>query len=162
MNERKISNSEPVSSTLLLIRHGQAEPGSCHDPKRVLTSKGKAESKGVFKRLKEIGFYPESIFYSPFERTHQTAQIAHVHFPDASLTAENALLEPLDKEVLKAYRQDFTGKTLLFVGHGPSLSEWAYELTDGEYQNSLMPSECVAIDLERKSVLMRIKPTHLN
>jgi 2,3-bisphosphoglycerate-dependent phosphoglycerate mutase len=69
-------------TTLIIIRHGNTfEKGET--PRRVgartdlpLTEAGKEQARAIGRWLKENGLYPEAVYSSQLQRTHQTATIA--------------------------------------------------------------------------------------
>ena len=61
--------------TLILMRHGQAEPYQTDDAARRLTSKGIAEVQSVAEQLLALDIRPNKILASSYQRALQTAEL---------------------------------------------------------------------------------------
>lgn len=60
---------------LLIIRHAQAEDFAASDAARVLTEKGRAQSRRVGEFLKENDLVPDLVITSPYARALETAEL---------------------------------------------------------------------------------------
>lgn len=60
--------------TILIMRHGEAEPLIKSDESRLLTSVGIAQAREIGLWLSEQSFAPEGFLVSPFSRAQQTAE----------------------------------------------------------------------------------------
>ncbi|WMN60958.1 phosphohistidine phosphatase SixA [Pseudoalteromonas xiamenensis] len=59
--------------TILIMRHGEAEPLVRHDESRALTEKGCQQAKMMGQWLAKQAFSPEGVLISPYLRAQQTA-----------------------------------------------------------------------------------------
>lgn len=119
--------------TLILQRHGQAEPYAETDFERPLTDAGRAQIASAARRLKEQGFVPELILVSPLLRAKQSAEIMEQIL---GIPAQN---EPLldgrlsAQGLLDLARRKLTKTdTLLLIGHNPAMGI-AAQLLCGAY-----------------------------
>lgn len=120
---------------IILLRHAKTEPYEYHkdDFQRNLTTRGIQDSQTVCEVLKAKNYNIQHIISSTANRTQQTAEIFAKNFN-------------LDKVVIAYYPEIYDGittqemlsllvkegnthKTLLFVGHNPDISRFAYQLT---------------------------------
>lgn len=117
---------------LILLRHGKAVPqGSAPDFERSLATRGIEESRHVGTYLAEEGLLPDLVLISPSFRTRETWQavsstlgVADQHFiPELYLASSDQVLESINEHGQEA-------KTLLVIGHNPSLHDLAVELVD--------------------------------
>ena len=117
---------------LILLRHGKAAPqGSAPDFERSLEARGIEESRQVGTYLAEEGIFPDLVLVSPAYRTRETWQAVSStlgavdqHFvQELYLASSDQVLESIN-----SHGQD--AKTLLVVGHNPSLHDLAVELVD--------------------------------
>lgn len=127
--------------TLYLLRHAEAEAGSslaAGDHGRVLSIRGRAESRDVGRFMKDQGMVPEFILASDSLRTVSTARlVAEELFGDrkSPITSrfDRALyLAPAD--ALLSAVQAVTGKLdrLLLVAHNPGTMELALHLSGAD------------------------------
>jgi phosphohistidine phosphatase SixA len=117
---------------LILLRHADALPAAidAEDFSRALTSQGRAAAARAARKLAG-GAAIERVLYSPALRTSETAAIVATE-----LALGAALLEPVPElylatplRIRAAIAQRHGGaRTLLVVGHNPSLSELGGEL----------------------------------
>jgi phosphohistidine phosphatase len=123
---------------LYIVRHGVAVPGGLpgiDDNDRVLTEEGAAKMKQIAAALCRLKYRPELMLSSPLVRARQTAEILLQAFgKDVELKIFSALapsgarreiyheISSLDKKGIKS---------LMIVGHQPSLGEIAGEIASG-------------------------------
>lgn len=107
---------------LILCRHAQQNP----DAVQALSEEGKKALGKMIAFLKREGFAPEYIYASPSLRTTETAELIRVTFR-CPLELEEAL-HSFDAEHLMEIIKAFPLETLLFVGHAPSITEFAQSL----------------------------------
>jgi phosphohistidine phosphatase len=136
--------------TLLILRHGKAEPHNEDDKDRSLTDKGVREARQAGKKIGEK-LAPVDLFVaSDAMRAAQTARIA----------AEAAsYMAPIDfrDEIYDASLTDLidvihsipeSAQTVVLVGHNPGLEELASYLTGKSYDEcALSTGALVKIDL---------------
>jgi phosphohistidine phosphatase SixA len=117
---------------LVLMRHAEALPAAidAEDFSRPLSAAGRAAAVRAAQAL-AAGASIDRLLYSPARRTSETAAVVA-----AELALEPALLEPVPElylatpqRIRAAIAQRHAGaRTLLVVGHNPSLSELGGEL----------------------------------
>jgi phosphohistidine phosphatase len=140
-----VENSlNPAKVQLFFLRHAAAEErdsARCSDDsERPLTKQGVRKMEHIARGMKHLGLSFDVIISSPFLRARQTAEItaaviAHrnaIYFTDHLAPDGKAriLLRELSSN-------DFTGKSLLFVGHEPYLTGLITLLCTGDWRTSL-------------------------
>ncbi len=111
---------------LLLVRHGQQKPGD-FSPSAILTPEGRSDVEKTIFHLDTQGFSPDSIYTSPLKRALETAGMISAHF-GAPLTVEEGLGDSFDPNVLIEILGKAKEETLCFVGHAPTLLDFARSL----------------------------------
>jgi phosphohistidine phosphatase len=61
--------------TVLLVRHGDALPSRTADPERILSLRGRDQTRALARAMKAHGLSPTSFVSSPLVRAVQTAEI---------------------------------------------------------------------------------------
>ena len=107
---------------LILCRHGLQNT----DTTQALSEEGKKDLKKTIIFLKKENLYPEYIYTSPATRATQTAELYSAAFR-CPLETEEAL-RLFDSQRLVDIVKAFPLETLLFVGHGPTITEFAQSL----------------------------------
>lgn len=116
---------------LLLLRHAKAVP---HDPARdygrALAARGRADAKRLGQLLAGESRAIEAVVHSGARRAEETALIALGELPkNIPVSAEPRLYEATAAGVIAALRDlPDAAKTILVVGHNPSLAEAALRL----------------------------------
>jgi phosphohistidine phosphatase len=116
-----------TSMDLYLLRHGKAEkaaPGGGSDSERPLTLRGTTELKEIASWMCTQGCIIDCIATSPLIRAHETAAIIAETYPAAQgpeLWEELAPGGDCDR-LLSRIRQQHTTRSLLLIGHEPSMS----------------------------------------
>ena len=145
--------------TLILMRHGEAEPHGPHassDHARSLTARGARELKGVSLKLVHFldraGASNISVAVSDAVRTRQTFQQVltanphlHPHFFSEIYTANH----PNDLRLTIAKMALDETSTILLIGHNPTISMFATELT-GDFE-SFAPGDCMILRMSADS-----------
>jgi phosphohistidine phosphatase len=114
---------------LYLLRHGKADWPAWEKPddERPLTEEGKNEVAAVAKMLARLEIAP-AIVTSPLPRASQTADIAGKHL--SQKVRVDPLLRPgFDADALSRLLQDFSGDSLMIVGHEPDFTQTILRLT---------------------------------
>ncbi|HEY7024219.1 MAG TPA: phosphohistidine phosphatase SixA [Candidatus Limnocylindrales bacterium] len=120
---------------LYLLRHAHAGDSSKWtgpDSERPLSQKGKRQAERLGSFLAERGFAPDSIITSPKLRARQTADL----FADAigiAVAVDDRLGGPLDVDDVNDIVERAGGTSVVLVGHDPSFSDLAAQLTGTEY-----------------------------
>jgi phosphohistidine phosphatase len=135
---------------LYLLRHGKADwPGwNKPDEERPLTPDGRAEVAVVAKLLARLGIAPV-ILTSPLPRASQTAEIAGKYL--RTKVREEPLLRPgFNATNLRRILKDYSGKSLMIVGHEPDFTRTICRLTGGE--TKLSKAGVALVELEPDSM----------
>jgi phosphohistidine phosphatase len=117
---------------LYFLRHGKADWPNWRKPddERPLTEEGKVQVAAVAKLLARLEIAP-AIFTSPLPRASQTADIAAKYLKQK--VRVDPLLRPgFDAAKLKKLFKDFSGDSLMVVGHEPDFTRTIFQLTGGE------------------------------
>jgi len=119
---------------LVLLRHAQAaHPGGMTDHQRPLTERGRLDAAAVGRWLAEHDLVPDLVLASDARRTLQTWQHAQEALGDpVELSPQEALYESSPATVVHlAAAAPAEVRTLLVVGHQPTMSAVADGLVDG-------------------------------
>jgi broad specificity phosphatase PhoE len=109
---------EPIT-TLILVRHAEKAGSAFADPP--LTPAGTERAEELAYILKHVPL--DAIFSTPFVRTKLTVQ------PTAKETGlEVKLYKPNDENFLEKVLQEFSGGTVLIVGHSNTIPRLANQL----------------------------------
>ncbi|MFV2199012.1 SixA phosphatase family protein [Nocardiopsis sp. LOL_012] len=143
-----------MSRTLLLMRHAKAEPGhGAMDIDRALADRGRRHAEEVGRLLAERGYVPDHVLCSAALRTRQTldgvlrgmgeaAGRLEVDYSEAAyLAGTDALLEMItyvDPQV----------RTLLVVGHNPTIARLAAAFVGEDVLVSYPPGTVSAVELD--------------
>lgn len=127
---------------LILLRHGQAEPGSesGEDFDRRLAPHGIVESRAMGLRLAEMGFVPDVALVSTAARARGTWEAACAAFPKAEVRFEDDLYHADSVTVRSfAFASGTVSATIMVVGHNPGLQELTVALMrEGHAPSSLI------------------------
>ena len=117
---------------LILLRHGKAVPqGAAPDFERSLEARGIEDSRHVGAYLAEEGILPDLALVSPAFRTRETWNAAALAFSDVAVTFDPELYLASTDQVLHSIQtHGGDARTLIVVGHNPSLHDLAVELVD--------------------------------
>ncbi len=135
---------------LYLLRHGKADWPNWDKPDddRPLTDEGRKQLAAVAKMLARLEIAPV-ILTSPLPRASQTAEIAGKHLRE-KIRVEPLLRPGFDAGKLKKILQDFSGDSLMIVGHEPDFTRTIFQLTGGDAK---LPKAGVAlVDLDISSM----------
>jgi phosphohistidine phosphatase len=135
---------------LYLLRHGKAEWPNWDKPDddRPLTPEGKDQVAAVAKLLARLEIAP-AIVTSPLPRASQTAEIAGKYL-DQMVRVDPLLRPGFDAGKLKKLLKDFSGSSLMVVGHEPDFTRTIFQLTGG--QTKLSKAGVALIELDAASM----------
>jgi len=135
---------------LYLLRHGKADWPNWDQPddERPLTDEGKKEVAKVAKLLSRLKIAP-AILTSPLPRASQTAEIAGKYL-ETKVRVETRLRPGFDAARLSRILRDFSGESLMIVGHEPDFTRTILELTGGA--TKLSKAGIASVDLEPSSM----------
>jgi phosphohistidine phosphatase len=135
---------------LFLLRHGKAEWPNWDKPddERPLTEEGKDQIAAVAKLLARLEIAPD-IVTSPLPRARQTAEIAGQYLKQK--VRVDPLLRPgFDASKLRKLLKNFSGDSLMVVGHEPDFTQIIFELTGG--RTKLSKAALALIELNSASM----------
>jgi phosphohistidine phosphatase len=135
---------------LYLLRHGKADWPNWDKPDddRPLTDDGRKQLDRVAKMLARLEIAP-IILTSPLPRASQTAEIAAKHLRQ-KIRIEPLLQPGFDAGKLKKILKDFSGDSLMIVGHEPDFTRTIFQLTGGD--TKLSKAGVALIDLDISSL----------
>ncbi len=118
---------------LVILRHATAHDHSStgKDADRALMEEGKAEAEAAGRFLRAIDWRPGQIWFSPYRRTRETAELA-VRGLGGSVSCEAAAFLASGMRVesaLEALRGCADTEKLILVGHQPDLGGLIAHLT---------------------------------
>lgn len=118
---------------LFLIRHAIAEErrAGLPDADRALTPKGRARFEAMVQRLDQAGFRFDRVYYSPWLRAAQTAELLEPIMEGPARAAEGLAQPPAPD-----FFAGLDGKHVACVGHEPWLSDTVSMLTTGNPHGS--------------------------
>ncbi|MEY2518841.1 MAG: phosphohistidine phosphatase [Verrucomicrobiota bacterium] len=131
---------------LYFFRHGKADWPSWDKPddERPLTQDGNEQVAAVAKLLARLDISP-AIVTSPLPRASQTAEIAGEYLRQK--VRVNPLLRPgFDAGKLRKLLKDFSGNSIMIVGHEPDFTRTIFQLTGGETKLSKAGVALVELD----------------
>lgn len=115
------------------MRHAKAEPFAATDHDRELTDRGMREARAAGEALLSTGRLPDHVVVSTSRRTRATWEVmAETLDCDAEVVDDPAVYsgsEDVLLERLRAVPED--ARTVLFVGHQPTVGYVAHLLDDG-------------------------------
>jgi phosphohistidine phosphatase SixA len=119
---------------LILLRHAHAE-AAVHgqdDMDRPLSRQGQAEAEAAGRWLKEHGYAPDRVVYSPARRTRETVEQVLSVLGYLEQKAEPRIFDATPGTLMQvADEQKDLGRVLL-VGHNPGLEQLAALLSSGQ------------------------------
>ncbi|MDB2409440.1 histidine phosphatase family protein [Pseudomonadales bacterium] len=137
--------------TIAILRHGEAEFAGNSDAGRVLTPRGMRNSQVAAETLaahlssqvSEMG--PDAVFYSPFVRTHQTADAVLKILNTRSdhpiyFAAEKALLGDNTPHAVCQWLDTLPYERILLISHEPLVSglvEWLVQGSSSASSNGV-------------------------
>jgi phosphohistidine phosphatase len=122
------------SRTLVVIRHSRAEQSGTTDYERELTDRGIVDATEAGEWLANRGIEPDQALVSAAVRTQQTWEaISEAGGWDLEGTYEEALYDAGTESALDLIRDtDEHVRTLVVVGHNPTMASLVTLLDDGE------------------------------
>ena len=131
---------------LFLLRHGKADWPNWDKPDddRPLTGEGKDQVAAVAKLLARLVIAP-AIVTSPLPRASQTADIAGQYL-EQKVRVDPLLRPGFDAGKLKKLLKDFSGHSLMVVGHEPDFTQIIFDLTGGRTKLSKAAVALIELD----------------
>ncbi|RCV53652.1 SixA phosphatase family protein [Marinitenerispora sediminis] len=140
-----------MSGRLVILRHADAEHiGTTADMDRELTDEGRARAAAAGELLTREGVLPDHVICSPARRTRQTLDLVAARLPTRpTVEYEPAAYTADPDEMLELISRVDTGvRTLLVVGHNPTMAQLALAFTDSAAAVSFPPASIAVVDLE--------------
>jgi phosphohistidine phosphatase len=122
-----------VTRRLVLVRHAKAQPFASTDDARELTDRGRREAEAAGRHLCERGIVPDHAVVSSAVRTRATWEaMERVLGSSAVVVHDDAVYSGSTDVVLEALRVvPERARTVVFVGHQPTVGHVAHLLDDG-------------------------------
>lgn len=117
-----------------VLRHGEAERETRHDPDRVLTERGRDDAKAAGVFLSSLSPAALQIYASPYTRAQQTAQAAAQAFADRRIVTVDWLRPDNDPKAVMQSLAQLSAKEILLVSHQPLVSALLGALISGDYR----------------------------
>ena len=139
---------------LLLLRHAKsAWPEDVADHDRPLAGRGRRDAPAVGRWLSKSGFVPELVLCSTARRARETWQLAEEELSGKPRTTfERRVYGASPAELLDLARETSSGvRTMMIVGHEPTMGDLALELASSESGEALervrnkFPTAAIAI-----------------
>lgn len=142
-----IAKLHPGQVKLYFLRHGKADWPNWDKPDddRPLTDDGKKQLAAVGNMLARLEITPV-IVTSPLPRASQTAEIAGKHLHQ-KIRIEPLLRPGFDAGKLKKILKDFSGDSLMVVGHEPDFTRTIFQLTGGNTKLSKAGVAMINLDV---------------
>jgi phosphohistidine phosphatase len=119
--------------TLVVVRHGKAEPYADTDVDRRLTRRGHTEAAAAGAFLAEVGLHPDAALVSSAIRAVETWEHLREAMGADAATPDEDLYSASASEVLAAVQHlPADTASAVYVGHNPAAGSLAYALNDGE------------------------------
>jgi phosphohistidine phosphatase len=119
--------------TLVVVRHGKAEPYADTDVARRLTRRGHTEAAAAGAFLAQAGLRPDAALVSSAVRAVETWEHLREATGAEAATPDEHLYNASASEVLAAVRNlPAATASAVYVGHNPAAGSLAYDLNDGE------------------------------
>jgi len=138
---------------LILLRHAAAETSDIEsgDLGRKLTEKGRKKAVRMASKLTSSQIKPDVIISSPAARALETAEIfaETIGFPVGEILQEKTVYNSIDARDFFRFFDGFDDniKTVLLVGHNPTLSEFGWYLCP-HFRGSLKKTAILGIGFE--------------
>lgn len=135
--QQAVRDIEPEPTRrLVLVRHARAEAFADSDRGRQLTAGGASDARSLAVWLLSIGLHPDRAVVSPADRTRQTwAAMLDVTAWGVAAEFDDCLYAGDTQTITDELRgTDPEVRTVLAVGHNPSVAYLAQILADGEGQ----------------------------
>jgi phosphohistidine phosphatase len=121
-----------VTRQLVLIRHAKASQGGA-DFERALAKRGEHDSPAIGRWLAEHDLAPDHVVVSPARRTVQTWRLASTGLAATEPVFDMRVYRNTVEDLLEVIRPaPAPARTVILVGHNPSLEELAMTLDDGQ------------------------------
>jgi phosphohistidine phosphatase len=117
---------------LIVMRHAKTEQDAANDRARELTSRGRSDARAGGRWLKDRGFAPDVVLVSPAARARGTADLLSAELGTTpEVRAVDDLYGASAAECVEIIAStDDEVRSVLVVGHNPTMEELAYRLQE--------------------------------
>ncbi|MCZ8343124.1 MAG: phosphohistidine phosphatase SixA [Leptospira sp.] len=159
---------------IILVRHGEAEnpSPSISDQSRTLTPKGDNDIHKIGRFIKSSTLKVNHLFFSPYTRTKQTAEILckEIDYKGEMISAEELACGNGCSDIISCLVEFGNSDTVLLVGHNPDITYFAAQLlgNSSAVENLVFqPGSTIAINVAREKfshgqIIWAISPDQLN
>lgn len=141
-----------MKKRLWILRHGEAERATAHDPERRLTERGADDARAAGQWLAGVATPELLIFASPYKRAQQTAKKAAHALPDKTIVTVEWLTPDTDPAKVVEELDSIVFTELLLVSHQPLVSALIGLLVAGDYRAGAPMATASLAELELKHV----------
>lgn len=117
-----------------VLRHGEAERDTHHDPDRALTERGKKHARAAGEWLATVASSELRVVASPYRRAQQTAKKVLHAFPEKSIATVEWLVPDFDPRDAIEELAKMRDRELLLVSHQPLVSALIGLLVAADYR----------------------------
>ncbi len=134
-----------MSLFLWMLRHGEAERETRHDPDRVLTEPGRAAAAAAGAVLATLAPRPLRLLCSPYARAQQTAAAALQSLPGLRIETVDWLTPDTPPLTTLKHLTAIHDESVLLVAHQPLLGDLLGLLVEGDTYTALsLPTAALA------------------
>ena len=121
-----------MSLFLWMLRHGEAERQTRHDPDRVLTDLGRNDAAAAGQMLATLTPQPQRLLCSPYARAQQTAVAAQTSLPGLRIETVDWLTPDTPPLTTLKHLTAIHEESILIVAHQPLLGDLLGLLIEGD------------------------------
>ncbi len=136
-----------MSLFLWMLRHGEAERETRHDPERALTGLGRADAVAAGQLLATLTPRPQRVLCSPYVRAQQTAAAALSALPDLPIETVDWLTPDTPPLTTLKHLSAIHDESVLIVAHQPLLGDLLALLIDDETATALPTAALAGVEL---------------
>ena len=136
-----------MSLFLWMLRHGDAERATRHDPERALTELGRADATAAGRLLAAAAPQPLRLLCSPYLRAQQTAQAVLASLPELRIETVDWLTPDTPPLTTLKHLTAIHEASILIVAHQPLLGDLLALLTDDESAAALPTAGLAGVEL---------------
>ena len=142
---------------LILLRHAQPDSSGASPESPGISLKGQKQQQSTNQYLQENGYKPACVYTSPLRRAVETAQMVGKCF-SCPVVVEEALGNDFQEESLMRLLEDENREIICFVGHAPTLPDFAQLLVGDAQIPDIGRSSALVLDVIRESGSIQCRP----
>lgn len=135
-----------------ILRHGEAERETSHDPDRTLTERGIRDARAVGEWLSIAASSNLLVYASPYTRAQQTAKNASRALPNKSINTVEWLTPDADPAAVIDAIEKLDFSELLLVSHQPLVSALIGMFIAADYRAGAPMATASLAELEMNTV----------